>query len=331
MTLIQLALLASAAFQGTPPAQLTVAVDRTRHQVVLTYGPFDVPAHSGSLMDGATAMERFRWPLDTWIRGFQIAVLDSGGRPLSRRLVHHFNLVDFDRRELAYPIVERLVGGGQETEDLLLPATVGLPVVQGHAFGLMLMWRNDTDQGLSGIRFRLTLTWIPENEVPRPIGAMPMWVDVNWQAQGPDDFDAPPGGCIKTYAFTLPIGGHLLAASGHLHRGGVSVWIQDGETGRVIARSDSRRDSTGQVLGMSRTLFGARGWGPHLDAHHRYLLVAVYDNPTAEPLKSVMAIFAGLFAPDHPGAWPAADPGDPLYQADLAGLMAPMAMDDMGH
>ena len=326
----RLVVLLSAAFQTAPRPQLAVTVDSARHRVVLTYGPFDVAAHSGHMMDGEVAMERFRWPLDAWLRGFQMAVLDSGNRPLSRRLVHHFNLVDFDRRELAYPIVERLLGGGQETEDVLLPATVGLPVVAGHTFGLTLMWRNDTGQNLSQIRFRLTLSWIPRNEVPRPVGAMPIWVDVNWQALGPDDFDAPPGASVKAYAFRLPIGGHLLAASGHLHRGGVSLWIADAENGGVIARSDARRDSAGQVLGMSRTLFGVRGMGPHLEAHHRYVLIAVYDNPTLEPLKSVMAIFVGLFAPDHPDEWPAADPRDSLYQADLAGLTAPpmdMSMD----
>jgi membrane-associated phospholipid phosphatase len=51
-------------------------------------------------------------------------------------------------------------------------------------------------------------------------------------------------------------------------------------------------------------------------------LVVRYDNPTADTLSDVMGIMGGLFAPDDSRRWPAIDPQDSTYAADLR-LLSP--------
>ena len=46
---------------------------------------------------------RFVWPVDGWVRGVKLRIVDKGGHPISRRLVHHINVVNFGRRQLFYP------------------------------------------------------------------------------------------------------------------------------------------------------------------------------------------------------------------------------------
>ena len=71
---------------------------------------------------------RFEWPLDTWVRGAQVKVVDGRGQPLPRQLLHHLTIENFDRRELVYPVAERLMSMGKETQDISLPRTVGVPM-----------------------------------------------------------------------------------------------------------------------------------------------------------------------------------------------------------
>jgi hypothetical protein len=121
------------------------------------------------------------------------------------------------------------------------------------------------------------------------------------------------------YEFTLPLSGHLLAAGGHLHEHGMSLRIEDAETGNVIVRVISDRAPDGTVRGVSRHLFGIFSEGPRLLAQHRYLLVVSYENPTSDSLPAVMGVFGGLFVPDHPEQWPQLVRSNPMYLADLAG------------
>jgi len=308
---------APAAAGTTPRYQLTV--DSARHEVVITVGPYDVPSDSG-VEDPMATMPMddilspiMTWPLRTAIRGYHLTVEDRTGRPLPRRLLHHYGVVDVDRRELLYSAVQNLIGGGAESDDVVLPRTVGVPLEAGHRLAVYFMWKNRSGHDLHGVFLRLRILWIAGNQRPPPRLVMPFWVDVNYHPGGTDVYDVPPGGCVRAYGFTLPSSGHLLALGGHLHAYGSSLRLEDAETGATIARVVARRDPDGTVRGMSRSIFGAFGEGPRLLAGHRYRVVATYDNPTPDTLRGMMGVVGGLFLPDDPGTWPALDPGAPTY------------------
>jgi hypothetical protein len=313
------------------PSKLAVTVDSTRREVVITAGPFLIaprqPDEMALTMDMDRAMRngeieagRFPWPVTSLFRSVELAVTDSLGHPLPRRLLHHLNLINFDRRQLIYPLAERFIGFGQETEDVSLPRTAGLPLATGQRIGLYVMWDNETGQALQGVSVRLTFHWVPANQQPPALPVMPLIVDAHLVAGGSDGFPVPPGGSVTSVVFTPPISGHLLGATGHLHDHGLWVRLEDAENGKVIVKVDAKRDSTGRVLSMARHLLALRGAGPHLLAGHRYRLSVAYDNPTADTLRDVMGFLYAAYMPDDLKTWPLIDPANPEYLADLASL-----------
>lgn len=302
-----------------------LAVDSTRREVTMTLGPYDLPSEPDMPMMDMQSMEghspRFVWPADMSLRAYHIRVTDARGTVLPSSLLHHFALVDFDRRDLVYPVVERVFGGGKETGDISLPAGIAVRVRGGDDVGFYFMWHNESGVELKDVTLTVSLTWAPANLRPAPVLVVPFWVDVSFDAGGDNTFAAPPGGVVKSCVFSFPVSGHLLAASAHLHAWGASVRLEDSASGRVIADIGVDRAPNGEVRKISRDLFGIWGMGPHLEAGRRYRIVAVYDNPTGTTLSGLMGLLGGLFTPDHPGQWPALDRSDSIYQADLQGFL----------
>jgi hypothetical protein len=313
---------------GPPP--VSVKVDSARHEVVITSGPWKLPnmppMDDHAMMDmGAhdAPVQHFTWPVDGWYRGFKYQLVDAKGNVLDRRIMHHMIMVNFDRRQLLYPAVERLGGAGSETADASVPKTIGVPLSRGTDLGFYIMWHNETGKDLDAVYLKYSMLWMPTNQNPRPVSSLPIYMDVNLTVGASNMFDAPPGKSTKAYEFTLPVGGRLLGVGGHLHDYGSLVRLEDAETGKVLARVTAKRDSTGRVLGVSRKLFGVSGEGLKLEAGHRYRVVGVYDNPTNKTEVGVMAHMVGLFVPDDMSQWPKVDPSDPTLRKDLASLKVP--------
>lgn len=306
----------------------TVRVDSSRHELVVTAGPFMLPSMppmaDGAMDHGAahdTPVHNFAWPMDGWLRGFKIEIVDSNGNALPRELMHHIVILNYDRRQLVYSAAERLFGAGTETEDASVPRSIGVPLKANTNLGMYIAWHNQTRHDLNGVMLRLTMQWIPKSQNPRPLDVLPMYMDVNLTVGGTNTFDVPPGHSTKSYEFTLPVNGRLLAVGGHLHMYGEVVRLEDVQSGKVLTKVEPKVDSKGNVIKMGRQLFGVRGNGLRLRAGHRYRVVAEYNNPTGMTLHNGgMAHMVGLFAPDDVAKWPAIDPSDPTYEKDIMSL-----------
>lgn len=307
-----------------PPPVPGVHVDHRRHLITIIVGPFDVgampPGMSHAMHDEepGTLPQEFTWPVDGWFRGFHVEVLDAQGTLLSRRLLHHFTLVNYDRRTLFYPVAERLASGSLKSEDAMAPKTIGAPMKSGQRLGLYVMWRNQTGQDFQGVHLRLTLAWSPANLLPRPVSSLPVVLDVNFRPGQGNTFDVPPGRSERSAEIVFPIPGRLLVVSGHLHDQGESVRLEDAETGRVLVRVAARRAPEGTVQGVARRLLALWGRGLRVEAGRRYRVVGVYNNATADTARHAMAELVGIFAPDDMRQWPAVDRSDSTYVRDLA-------------
>ena len=309
---------------------ITVRVDSSRHEVIITSGPnhlTNMPPMSGHAMmdmmsgEGTSPVQRFVWPVDGWFRGFRIEVTDARGQPLPKRLMHHMIMVNFDRRQLLYPAAERLMGAGSETGDATVPATIGVPMKSGMRLGMYTMWHNESGADIDGVYLKIHLLYSPRNQNPRPLDALPIYMDVNLTVGGSNVFDVPPGHSEKSYEFTLPVGGKLLGVGGHLHDYGSQVRLEDVATGKVLTSLNAVRDSAGFVTKMPQRLFGVSGEGLSLQANHRYRVVGVYNNPTGKMIEAgAMAHMVGLFVPSDTRKWPQIDPNDPEFRKDLASL-----------
>src|SRR5262245_36258102 len=101
-------------------AVVRVRVDSAKKDVIVTAGPFRVAAmppgmkHEAmeNMDDHSTPVMRFEFPVTGWLRGFRIEAVDAEGKPVDRRIIHHLIGINYDRRQLLYPAVERLFGIG---------------------------------------------------------------------------------------------------------------------------------------------------------------------------------------------------------------------------
>ena len=316
---------ASTAAQLPPP--LHVQVDSSHHRVLITGGPYRVPVSpemAGMMMDmPSTAVQKFAFPIDGWLEGFRVDLFDDQGRELSHRLLHHLIMVNFSRRQLIYPALERLLGVAEESDtgDFRIPRTIGVPMRAGQDLGVYAMWHNDSGPEVPVAYWRVVMYMAPWSHTRLPV--LPAYMDVNIQTNPEENrFNVPPGHFEIGYEFSAPLSGHLLVVTGHLHDYGVLVKLVDAASGRTLVDVRSKRDSLGHVLGMPRKLLAVRGDGLYLKAGHRYRVVGVFENPTRDTLYGAMAHMVGLFAPDHYREWPAVDPADPYYRRDLTDMLA---------
>lgn len=306
--------------------RVDVRFDKGRHTLAVTIGPFHVP-QSPSMMGDMMMMRRnhdeldgaFTWPVTTRFRGVTLEVIDSAGRPLPRRLLHHTYMVNFDRRQLVEPIAECPFSFGEETQDITIPGALGLPMAAGMRLGIVIMWDNLTGNDVDGAYVRYTFLLNPRHRQPAPLDVLPFLVDVRHVNGGTDGFEVPPGGLVVTKQFTVAASGRLLAASGHLHDHAVMMRLEDAANGHILAKVLTRRDSTGHTLAVERPILALWHRGPHLKAGHPYRLVVVYDNPTPDTLINAMGMMAGLYSPDRLRDWPAVDSQNPDYRTDKEG------------
>src|ERR671910_3848723 len=329
LSLFLAASLGLALARGEPTPTVTVTIDSSRHELIVSNGPFDLPnmppMDDHAMMDLGmshdTKLQRFEWPVDGWFRGFRVELVDGEGRPVPPHVMHHMVMVNFSRRQLLYSAAERLMGTGTETEEASVPKTIGVPMSPGMQLGMYIAWHNDTGRDLEGVHLKLTMLWTPKNQNPPPVNALPIYMDVNLTVGGQNTFDVPPGKSTKAYEFTLPVGGRLLGIGGHMHDYGTRVWLEDVQSGKVLTQVKAELDAEGKLVKVSRKLFGVSGDGLRLKSNRRYRVVAEYDNPTGEMRpRGAMASMVGLFVPDDMRRWPTIDFPDPTYRRDLASL-----------
>lgn len=327
-------------------------VDTDRKEIVMTAGPFTVPAgamsHGGSTDavgstkhggHGAheagmrTPLIPLRWPVDGGLRGFRLALFKKDGTRLSRDLIHHLNALHFDRRELLYPIPTRLIAIGSETPDILLPESHQILVERDDRLGWYIMWHNDTGRAIEDVYVQFALPFgDPLTEDQTELTSI--YLDTNLTVGQDTSFDVPPGRSEKSYTFDVPTGGTILAAGGHVHDYGVEVRLEEAETGRVLFRLESDRDAEGRVLSVEqkifRHFFGLFESGVRLEVGRTYRVVGVYDNPTGDTIpEGGMAQIGGLFRPDAPEDWPVTDQADERYRLDLSGIPEPLSTLEM--
>jgi len=322
------ALLAGPAARPEPvraalPPHIEVRVDSAHSRIIVTAGPFHLPAMDGQMDMSHMAPNEvmpFAWPVDGYLRGFSVRMRDAAGDSLPRDILHHLIGVNFDRRQLVYPAVERLFGWGAETDPVELPASMGVPMRIGDKLGMYAMFHNETGKDINAAYLEVTLLYTPaKGHDVLPV--MPFYVDVNNHIGGVTTFDVPPGKSSHSYEFQLPIAGKLVGIGGHLHDYGSSLELEDATTGKILARLKARRDHDGRVEGVGRFIFGFNEDALKLQAHHPYRVVAEYDNPTNETFKDGgMGHINGAFVPDDGAPWPKLDLNDPLVKRDIATL-----------
>jgi len=300
-----------------------IIADARRGAMIIELAPVDLPAHASHHEVVQPPVALLEVPAGGWIYGFHVEVVDADGRLLPPEIVHHFNLIDPDHRELFLPISRRLVAAGKETGDQRLPWLLfGLPLERGSRVLASAMVENPTPTAYRGARVRLVLPYVPDGRPWPFFRVFPWQLDVAFPV-GDKSFDLPPGRWSKSYEGSPAVAGTVVAIGGHVHDLAEAIEFADATTGEVIYRAAPLTDSSGEVVGVPiGRLYRWRRLGTRIVPEHRYRVTVYYNNPTGAVIADGgMGVVAGIFVPDRRVTWPAANPADSLYQQDLRHAM----------
>jgi len=298
-----------------------VVVDSAREEIVLSVGPIDITPATPYTHHAAEAYHVIQWPVSGWLRGYRVDLVDSAGRLLPRELLHHAGMANLDRRQVAYPIAERVFAAAHETAPVVLPKAMGLPLSAEQRMVLYYGLVNPDTVAIRGAVLQVRIRWAHANA--RGITAiLPFYANARELASETISFDVPIGRSATASEFTVSTNGWLRVVGGHLHDHGVELRIEDAESNKVLARVRGKRTADGRLVDVSRARFPLKRRGLRLRADHRYRVVAVYDNPTGRVIEGgAMGFVAGAFIPENVGALERVDANDVAYARDARMLL----------
>lgn len=296
---------------------LATAYDAGTREVVLELAPVDLPAHSDHHAVEQPEPREATMPVDGWVHGYRVELLDRNGRTVPHAVLHHVNIIVPGRRELFSQIMQRLGAAGHETGDVVAPRLLGYPLDRSDRVLLTAMLHNPTDAAYEGVRVRVRLPHVPRTALIRPIRVYPFYLDVMPPA-GIHEYDLPPGRSETSWEGKPAVSGRILGMAGHLHRYATLLRFEDVTERKVLYEAKPVLDASGNVIGMPRDLVFWK-LGVPLHAEHTYRLTAFYDNPTGDTIPGGgMGALGGIFLASRGREWPAIDPRHPEYLKDLA-------------
>src|SRR2546421_3065715 len=257
---------------GAPdPAGARIFTDPGRGALVIDLAPLELPARTPHHALAQPPVATLEIPSDGYIHGFRVAVVDSAGRELSDELIHHFNLIDPDHRELFLPISRRLLAAGHETGAVRLPGLLfGLPLRRGEHVVASAMVENLTAVTYHAARVRLVMDFTPAGRPWPFFRASPWQMDVAFPV-GDKSFTLLPGRSERSYEGSPAVPGEILGFGGHMHDYGRLIEVVDATAGHVIYRRPPLHNSTRPIRSLPLTrLYGWTRLGAHIVPDHRY-------------------------------------------------------------
>src|SRR3989442_15211748 len=133
-TLLSLTVALGGARPGHPadPAGARITANPKSGELIIELAPVDLPARASHHDVAQPPVVLLEVPVTCAISGFRVDVVDDAGHVLPDGMLHHFNLIDPDHRELFLPISRRLIAAGEEAGvQRLPPPPFGVPLGRG--------------------------------------------------------------------------------------------------------------------------------------------------------------------------------------------------------
>ena len=313
------AIAATASAQAATPS--VHLVDRER-EILVEYGPVSLPAgsHHGAAVEPPAIV--LRLPRDGWMRGYVVELVDASGRRLPQALLHHLNLIAKSKRDLFSNVMLRLGAAGPETDAISLPRLLGVRVHRGDTLVTTLMLHNPTSVGYDGVRVRVRIAFVRASARIGALSVYPISVAIG-PKERPNVFDLPPGRSEHYWEGSPAVAARILGLSGHLHRYGVALRLEDRTTRKVLWELNPKSDSTGEVRSMPVSTF-LWSLGKPIRPDHVYRLTAVYDNPEPRTIPDGgMGVIGGVVLLPRGTRWPPVDRRHPEYVVDVQSILEP--------
>lgn len=302
---------ASGGPSNAPAATLTVV--RDHGDVVLDVGPIDLPAHAMHDMVRQPPVLARALGVDGWMHGYSIDIVDSAGNPVPHEILHHFVVTDPQRRDLFTPLMLRIAAASAETAPVDLTRFVGFRIEPTDSIIVSAMVHNPTDRAYYGVHIRLRMPFTNASAWKPTLSVFPLYIDV-MPPTGGHSFDVPPGRSEYHWDGSPAVSGRILGLSGHLHKYGVLLQLEDRTEHKVLWSVTPDTDAAGDIKDIPISKF-IRTFGIPVQPDHVYRLTAVYDNPTgATIVDGGMGAVGGVIHPTGP--WPSIDRSNAVYQFD---------------
>src|SRR5436189_4567301 len=197
-----------------------IFMDGRAGTLVIDLAPMDLPANTPHHMIAQPPVATLEIPETGFIYGFRVQVVDSAGHSLPDELIHHFNLIDPDHRELFLPISRRLLAAGHETGAIRLPRLLfGVPLNRAEHVVASAMVENLTPAEYHRARVRLVMSFTPAKR-PWPLfSASPWQMDVAFPV-GDKSFTLPPGRSWRFYEGSPAVPGQIVDLGVHMRDSG---------------------------------------------------------------------------------------------------------------
>ena len=264
---------------------------------------------------------RFELPVSGYLYGVEYDLVDTHGNPVPRHILHHFNLIDPEHREMFLPISRRVFAAGQETGSYQMPKTLaGVPFEQGDSWILSVMLHNPTDQVWEGIQLKVRLRTVRRG-LPWPLAnVIPFQMDTLFPTGG-KSFDVPPGESSRSWEGSPVSEGRIIAIGSHLHEMATRIYLEDVTEGQIVWSGSPVYDDDGRLEATTRgEFFGS--FGVLIKPDHVYKVTVDYLNPTGMTIPSGgMGVIAGLIIPADPDFDFSSNPSDSLYVDDKIHFM----------
>lgn len=252
--------------------------------------------------------------VDGYVVGMSADVVDNTGRIQGDEdiMLHHIVVAKIGTPDLTCTglLAERFYAEGEERTKMALPEGYGYPNRASDGWGMLYMLMNHRGERLTG-RVRYTVRYVTERPL---IPVKPVWLDI--RNCGSSEFDVPGTGkkgstFTKTWDYTIPEGGALVAGGGHLHGGGIRLELRNATCGTTPFTSlptwgGSEPKPILHESGPRKMSSFASAAGIPVSAGDRLQLAAVYDN--ARPHVRAMGIMLLYLTPAAtPGCRPTPD------------------------
>jgi hypothetical protein len=304
----------------------TVADDRTVEFVI---GPLELEAGMEHLR---LPIQMAEFPVDGWMHGFEMEMVDGAGDPIPAELLHHVNFIDPDKRELFSPIARRVMAAGRETSTQRLPAVIGYPIADGDRMLISAMFANPLERDFEDAHLVVRFFYSTESDrLVQPRDIFPFYLDVMGPL-GPKDFPLPPGRTVTSWEGKPAVDGRILGIGGHVHDYATRLALIDVTDGKTLWEVEPDGTPGGRITGVPSDRFL---WtlGKKIDADHVYRIEVEYHNPLDEPAPDGgMGAIGGAVWVGKDVRWPEFDRTDEVYIEDLANtLTAPDRLHGHGH
>ncbi len=292
------------------------------NELLLEIGPFDVPAgddHSG-MREAPPRWVTF--PVDGWLRGYTVELVDKSGARVPQTLLHHINVIATQQRELFSPVMLRIAAASGETDPVHLPSVVGLEARAGDTLLVRAMLRGGGSKSYDGVRIRLHFPLKRRDALVGALRIQPFYMDVT-PPQGSHVFDLPPGVTEKYWEAQPAIGGRILGFTGHVHKYATVLRLEDRTANKVLWEAHPDTNAAGEIRAIPLKRF-LLTLGLGIRSDHVYRLSVTYNNPTGAVIADGgMGALGGVIVPRLGTPWPRIDPKDPVYREDVRGMSTP--------